>query len=131
MNLIVILAILLGIPLALRVANRKLFVNRFNNLFISAVAAFLVYIFILVNVVYINHKLSLELAAFDLNGDGLFSGEEITPAQEEVMSRVISDTGRIFAPFTGAVFSFIYFIIVWLILLIGSWLKSHRANRST
>jgi hypothetical protein len=131
MNLLVTLVVFLIIPVALNMANRKLFASRLNKISISVISAVFVYIFILLNVAYIEHKIGLELAAFDLNGDGFFSGEEITPAQEEAMNRFISDTGRTFAPFTGAIFSSIYFLIVWLIFLTVSWLKSRRVSGNT
>lgn len=47
--------------------------------------------------------LKAELAQFDLNGDGSFSGAELTPEMEEAMSAWTSDTGRRFAPFVGLV----------------------------
>lgn len=78
----------------------------------SAVSAVFLYIFILISVAYIERKLDSELAAFDLNGDGAFSGSEITPEQEKAMYRVTADTGRTFAPYTGLIFSAIYFFTV-------------------
>ncbi len=45
--------------------------------------------------------LDYRLASFDLDGDGVFSGPEITPEQEEALLRVVNGTGRAFAPFTG------------------------------
>lgn len=51
-----------------------------------------------------NHLLN----SFDLDDDGFFSGDEITPEQQQAMQRVSNDTGRALAPITGAIFSFIY-----------------------
>lgn len=67
-----------------------------------------VYALILLRTVLIETRLDAELAAFDLDGDGFFAGPEIHPAQQLAMDRVVQDTGRTFAPFTGAVFAPMY-----------------------
>ena len=48
-----------------------------------------------------DYWLELQLGQFDLDGDGIFSGSEVTSAQEEALRRVTSDTARTFAPLTG------------------------------
>ena len=53
-------------------------------------------------------RLRSELDSFDLNGDGSFSGNEITPDSEAAMKRMGSDTGRTFAPLVGVFISLIY-----------------------
>lgn len=105
-------------PIVIWVASRTILKGRLSNLSIAALSAVCIYILILATVAYVNQKLDTELAAFDLDGDGFFGGDEITPAQEAAMQRVISDTGRNLAPFTGAIFSTIYFISVWFLLTI-------------
>lgn len=42
--------------------------------------------------------LTIYLNSFDLDGDGFFSGDEITPEQQQAMQRVSNDTGRALAP---------------------------------
>ncbi len=49
-----------------------------------------------------------ELDKFDLNGDGMFSGAELTPEMDKAMKRLTNDTGRTFAPITGAIISPVY-----------------------
>ncbi len=49
--------------------------------------------------------LDYQLNKFDLNNDGMFSGAEVTLEQQTAMLKVVSDTGRTFAPFTGFIFS--------------------------
>ena len=49
---------------------------------------------------YLEHQ----LAQYDLDGNGSFSPEESTPAQQQAMDLVASDTARTLAPF------------VWLVL---------------
>ena len=55
-----------------------------------------------------DHHLNEELAAFDRNGDGFFTGAEISPEQEQAMFRVTNDLSRVFAPIAGSVFSIGY-----------------------
>jgi hypothetical protein len=54
------------------------------------------------------HLIDRRLRAFDHNGDGFFSGEEVTPEQVAALERVTNDTGRTFAPITGALFALAY-----------------------
>ncbi|MCP5078148.1 MAG: hypothetical protein GY951_08860 [Psychromonas sp.] len=124
MGLATIIAVLLLTPLILWVVNQQLFSSKLKNVSVSAISAVFLYIFILVSVAYVEQKLDSELAAFDLNGDGVFSGSEITPEQEKAMYRVTADTGRTFAPFTGAIFAVIYFLIIWLVFSIISSYKN-------
>ena len=128
------LVVLLLIPIGAYWVNKKLLSGKLRNVSISAISAIsaiCVYAFILAGVAYIEYKLDAELAAFDLNGDGIFSGNEITPEQGKAMYRVIADTGRTFAPFTGAIFSVIYFLSIWLLLSIIAWVGKWRESRNT
>ncbi|MCH6259463.1 hypothetical protein MLD52_23105 [Puniceicoccaceae bacterium K14] len=58
-------------------------------------------------------EIQKELYLHDTNGDGTFSSEEMTPEAKEAMERVVSDTGRQFAPFTGIPITFIWTGIVF------------------
>lgn len=131
MSLATTIVVLLLIPAISWVANRKVFSSKLKNVSVSAISAVCSYIFILISVAYVEQKLDAELAAFDLDGNGIFSGSEITTEQEKAMYRVTADTGRTFAPFTGAIFSAIYFLVTWLVFSIISWAGNWRANRNT
>lgn len=48
------------------------------------------------------------LNRFDLDGDGVFSGEELTPQMHAAMKAVTNDTGRTLAPITGVITCPIY-----------------------
>lgn len=85
----------------------KLSINK-----IALLSSLLTYIIIVASASYLSFKYQSELDAFDLNNDGLFSGNEINEEQQKAMQKVISDTGRNFAPFTGILFSVIYYIIL-------------------
>lgn len=80
---------------------------------------------------YIENKFDTELASFDLNNDGIFSGIEVTPEQEGAMHNVTSDTGRNLAPFTGAIFSFMYFFVTWALFTLITWLHKQYAIKNT
>lgn len=68
-------------------------------------------------VIATNYILKKELNSYDLNGDGFFSGKEITSEQKIAMYNVISDTGRNFAPFIGIIYSLIYYLLLIIILV--------------
>ena len=92
-------------------------------------SSLLTYIIIVASASYLNLKYQSELDAFDLNKDGLFSGNEIIEEQHKAMRKVISDTGRNFAPFTGILISMIYYIILLLTLsLINKMSKNYSIN---
>lgn len=90
---------------------------------VSFVSALIIYVFIQLSVFVIERNLKAELDAFDLNGDGFFSGEEVTPEQNAAMMRVIGDTARTFAPITGGIFCFLYFIALYFLLKVSVWYK--------
>ena len=102
----------------------KLSINK-----IALFSSLLTYIIIVASASYLNLKYQSELDAFDLNKDGLFSGNEINEEQQKAMRKVISDTGRNFAPFTGILISMIYYIILLLTLsLINKMSKNYSIN---
>ena len=104
--------------------NSKLSINK-----IALFSSLLTYIITVATTSYLNLKYQSELDAFDLNKDGLFSGNEINEEQQKAMRKVISDTGRNFAPFTGILISMIYYIILLLTLsLINKMSKNYSIN---
>ena len=67
----------------------------------TVIGAVLCYLVLMAGVFATNAHLMAVRDSFDLDGDGVFSGLEITPESEEAMRAVSSDTGRTLAPFTG------------------------------
>jgi hypothetical protein len=65
---------------------------------ISAVGSYLVLISV---AQVIQVRVEKNLARYDLDGDGGFSGGEITPEMEKAMEDFANDTGRSLAPLTG------------------------------
>lgn len=115
MSQITIIFALVIIPVMVWRINRKWFFHRFGKAALSAFSALLVYAFIVGLAICVDFKLEADLAEFDLNGDGLFSGVEVTPEQQQAMQLVVADTGRTLAPITGGIFSVIYFLGLWLL----------------
>ena len=110
MSLLVILSIqiILFILTFVLKSKGKITVGK-KKLLLVLMQIFVFYVSVLVEVSIYDYQLEKQLYSFDLNGDGVFSGSEITPEQEEAMINFINDTGRTFAPITGAIFSFMYF----------------------
>lgn len=88
------------------------------------------YFCVLFSVWSIDWHYKYELDKFDLDGDGTFSGEELTPEMDKAMKNLTNDTGRTFAPITGAIISPIYngfwFTIFWGITYIRNRIKIKR-----
>lgn len=110
-------------PWAIFIANIKFFHGKYKIVSVLVSVAF-VYAALILQVHFIDARLERELYAFDLNGDGVFSGTEINPAQEAAMANLVNDTGRAMAPITGAIFSVLYTAISFIICFLASWLWS-------
>jgi len=76
---------------------------------------FVLYLLIVIGAAYTDISLQLKLRAFDLDGNGFFSGNEITAKQEAVTSELIADTGRTFSFITGLIFSGLISIPIFVI----------------
>ena len=104
---------LLGIIFCYR---EKLFKKGENKLFwISIIVFFAIYLFIVGGGTYSDISSQLNLQKFDLNGNGMFNGAEITPELKIALKKASSDTGRNFSFITGLFFSGIIAFFVYLI----------------
>lgn len=90
---------------------------------ISLTVFFIVYFLIVGGAAYSDISFKLTLRKFDLNGDGIFNGDEITTEQRKAMRNVISDTGRNFSVITGFIFSGIIAFFVFIIGKIMEFIK--------
>lgn len=61
------------------------------------------YVLLMLSVQATEFHLENKLAQYDLDGDGIFSGEELTSGMERAMDDVTNDTGRTLAPITGLI----------------------------
>lgn len=90
---------------------------------VSTLSAVVIYVITISLVWMINGMLWAEYEAFDLNGDGFFTGAELTPEQAAAASRVTNDTGRALAPLTAGIFCFVYFLILYFLMMVKRWCK--------
>jgi hypothetical protein len=107
MYMVLFVSLCLLVSLAVYLGANKYFGN-VSPIKLTIINFVSVYIFFVLGVYCYEIYLEYRLDSFDLNGDGIFTGEENTPEKEKYMSLVINDTFRTFAPFTGLVFSFLY-----------------------
>ena len=130
MSLLVILSIqiILFILTFVLKSKGKISVGK-KKLLLALMQIFVFYVSVLVEVSIYDYQLEKQLYSFDLNGDGVFSGSEITPEQEEAMIKFIGDTGRTFAPITGAIFSFMYFPFALLIECLIDFIIKRRMKK--
>lgn len=126
MSLLVILSI--QIILFTLKSKGKITVGK-KKLLLALMQIFVFYVSVLVEVSIYDYQLEKQLYSFDLNGDGVFSGSEITPEQEEAMIKFIGDTGRTFAPITGAIFSFMYFPFALVIECLIDFILKRRMKK--
>lgn len=84
MSLLVILSIqiILFILTFVLKSKGKITVGK-KKLLLALMQIFVFYVSVLVEVSIYDYQLEKQLYSFDLNGDGVFSGSEITPEQEE------------------------------------------------
>ena len=66
------------------------------------------------------------LDKFDLNQGNWFSGDEITTDYQEASSKVTNDTARLYAFITGATFSFIIALFVFVVGKVYEWFRLRK-----
>ncbi|WP_339849307.1 hypothetical protein [uncultured Dokdonia sp.] len=103
--------------------KKKLLISR-KWLFINTIVFLCVYFIVIAGTVYQDISLQLALQKFDLNSDGFFSGNEITPQQSEAMQKFVSDTGRTFSVISGLLYAGTITIIISLVRVVINILKS-------
>ena len=111
-------ALISGVLLILIIVLYKwTFKSKRKNIWIGFAVFFAFYSFIVGSAALTDIKYKKELDSFDINKDGLFSGQEITPEQEAAMFRLTNDVGRNFTVFTGAfiggIFGLFAYLITW------------------
>ncbi|MEZ7506732.1 hypothetical protein [Flavobacterium sp. Arc2] len=96
---------------------------------ISLTVFFTIYLLIVGGATYSNISSELTLQKFDLNGDGFFSGNEITPEQKAAMRSYISDTGRNISFIIGLIFSGTIAFFVFGIGKITEYIMNKKTTR--
>ncbi|MDO6490191.1 MULTISPECIES: hypothetical protein [unclassified Cellulophaga] len=111
--------------------RKKLFANgKWKWFWISTTVFLGLYLLIVGGATYSDFTSELTLQKFDLNKDGFFSGNEITPEQQEAMKNMTSDTGRNFSFITGLIFSGIIALFVFGIGKITELIKKKKMMAS-
>ncbi|MBL7871943.1 MAG: hypothetical protein JNM78_10055 [Cyclobacteriaceae bacterium] len=86
--------------------KRKKLILRKSKLFFHSILIFvLVYLYVVGSSFYWDVQYQLDLMKYDLNGDGIFTPDEINPNQKLAMQGLTNDLGRNLSVFTGLVFS--------------------------
>ncbi len=79
--------------------------------FLAICSIFIIWALVNSLAIYTNHILNKELYTYDLNGDGTFTNEEITPEVKILLHRMSSDTARTFAPISGIIVGLFFTLI--------------------
>lgn len=128
-----LLSAMLVVPALALLYKHRLF-PKMHSAWLFLICCLIVYLLILANVYLIDIRLDAELDVFDLNRDGFFSDSEITPSQKAAMDRVVSDTGRQFAPFTGVIRAPLYvafsFGLVKMISMVRGLAQRYSSRRT-
>jgi hypothetical protein len=99
--------------------RKKLFPK--NKVFWGSITVFLVlYLLIVAGATYDDIYYQWDLNRYDLNKDGIFSGQEITQEQKNAMERLTNDVGRNFSFITGFIFTLIISSMVYVVGLLFS-----------
>lgn len=96
--------------------------RRIHGLLLLLVTALAGYLLLLGTVAIVNAELDAEIERYDLDGDGGYSEDELTPAAQQALDEWASDTGRQFAPIVGIPLTAIWYTIVLGILYVGHWI---------
>lgn len=111
----------LACPWVLLTLQALFFPRRRTSAVVTA-AIVLTYSLSIASVHFLNAEIDARLQSFDLNGDGGFSGAELTPEYQAAMNNYQNDTGRALAPITAAIFSSLYCVLAW-----GIWSMFRKA----
>jgi sorbitol-specific phosphotransferase system component IIC len=95
------------IPVVVLIAEQRN-AGRVNLLRFSLISIAAIFVVVVGTATAYGRFLDSQLAAFDLDGDGIFSGSEVTPEQEQALFRATDDVSRSLAPFTAAAFALAY-----------------------
>ncbi len=84
---------------------RKRIYSKWKWIWISSTLFFAIYLFIVAGASYSDIQAKRNLIQFDLNHDGLFTGDEITTDMKEAINRLTNDIRRNFSFISGLFFS--------------------------
>ncbi|WP_330442914.1 hypothetical protein [Flavobacterium sp. C4GT6] len=107
-------SLICSIGLCIICFNLKKLLARNKVFWIAAIAFFTIYLFIVGSALYDTYYYEWSLNQYDLNKDGIFSGNEINEDQKKAMQNLINDSGRNFSFITGFIFALIVSSVIYL-----------------
>jgi len=98
-----------------------------KSVWVSILFFLIIYTIIVGSATYEDIYCQWDLNKYDLNMDGVFSGNEINTNQQAALERLINDLGRNFTVFTGLIFSGVISLFVFII---GTGIEKYRKLKS-
>jgi len=98
-----------------------------KSVWVSILFFLIIYTIIVGSATFEDIYCQLDLNKYDLNMDGVFSGNEINTYQQAAYERLINDLGRNFTVFTGLIFSGVISLFVFII---GTGIEKYRKLKS-
>jgi len=101
------------------------FKNRFyrKTYWLSLIVFFFTYCFIVTGAFLSDIQLQENLAKFDLNNDGIFSGKEINLKQKKALNKLTNDTARKLSYLTGFIYAIIISTFIFIVGILSRVLK--------
>jgi len=96
------------------IIKRKSWFKNKKWFWVSLIVFLSVYASILIYTMYLAEYYATQLQSFDLDNNGLFSEDEITPEQQKAQLRVIADNARNLSFITGLVLAFLIALPTYL-----------------
>lgn len=115
---------LLILPLLLMLLRKVVLKNSIKQEWVVLINIVATYLLIIAGTMAVEYYYGAKLAAFDLNGDGLFSGAEVTAEQQAAQTEVERMSARTLAPVTGAIFAFFYSALFYCVLIVIGSIKN-------
>ena len=119
-SLVLILVILIRLKWIFKNSKNK-------SIWIGIITFLVIYMIILGFAMYDDLYCQWDSNKYDLNMNGIFENSEINSDQQAAYQRLINDTGRNFAVFTGLIFSG---IISLFVILIGLGIEKYKRLKS-
>jgi len=98
--------------------------------YIFLLITFVTYLIIVMSVSIYDAYLTMNLNSFDINGDGMFTGNEISSQQEEALNYVVNDSGRNMIYITGLVNSFLLSMSILFVYILINIFTNFTKNKN-
>lgn len=116
--------LIIAVPIIASILNKKIFNSKFTSDDIAFLSSIAVFVSLIVLNIFIGYQADAKLNAFDLNGDGSFSENEMTPAFYKAAQAWTADTNIGVLIIFGLIFCAIYYKVLAVLL------KKMKANKS-